>query len=133
MPCVCHYCRLGFLAINVMKLKHPVLILLVLFLFALSAAGYFAYQSFFTPEALKRREVAKWVEIIGKNAELSRGEKPTLATITNKEKLGDQKFFQKAENGDKILIYPISKQAFLYRPSTGKLIEISSDVNIEGE
>lgn len=118
--------------INIAEKKF-IWIIVVLFGLSVFAAGYFAYHSFFTPEALKRREVKKWAEIIGKNTELPHGETPTLATVTNKEKLGDQKFFQKAENGDKILIYPLAKQAYLFRPSLGKIIEVTTNVSIERE
>lgn len=113
--------------------KKFIWIIVVLLGLSVFTAGYFAYYSFFTPEALKRREVKKWAEIIGKNTELPKGETPTLATITNKEKLGDQLFFARAENGDKILIYPLAKQAFLFRPSTGKIIEVTTNVSIEME
>ncbi|MBP9751989.1 MAG: hypothetical protein KBD19_03975 [Candidatus Moranbacteria bacterium] len=114
-----------------MKQKHPTLTLTVLLLLALLAAGYFAYRSMFAPEALKRREVAKWVEIIGGSVELPRGEKPTLATVTNEGRLDDQAFFREAKNGDKILIYPRAAKAYLYRPGTGKLVGMTTDVDIE--
>lgn len=114
-----------------MRPKHPTIILSVSLLVALLVAAYFAYRSFFTPEALRRREVAKWVEIIGGSVELPRGETPTLATVTNRDRLGGQAFFREAENGDRMLIYPNAKKAFLYRPSTGKIIDMTTDVDIE--
>jgi len=114
-----------------MKQKHSIRTLVALLLLALLAAGYFAYRSMFAPEALKRREVAKWVEIIGTSVELPRSERPTLATVTNEGKLNDQAFFREAKNGDKILIYPGASKAFLYRPSTGKIIDMTTDVDIE--
>ena len=114
-----------------MKQKHSIRTLVVLLLLALLAAGYFAYRSMFAPEALKRREVAKWVEIIGGSVELPRGESPTLATVTNEEKLDGQAFFREAKNGDKILIYPRAAKAYLYRPGTGKLVGMTTNVDIE--
>ena len=51
-------------------------------------------------------------------------ENPTIVTINDKSKLQDQPFFQKSVNGDKILIYEIARRLILYRPSTGKVIDI---------
>jgi hypothetical protein len=113
--------------------KKNTLIFSGLFLLILTAAGYFAYRAYFTPEALKRREVAKWVEIIGSSVELPRGETPTLATVTNQGKLSEQAFFREAENGDKMLIYTGASKAYLFRPSTGKIIGMTTSVDIEKE
>ena len=115
-----------------MSKRAPIILIILLFIMVLSTVGYFAYRAYFTPEALKRREVAKWVEIIGEGISLPQGETPTLATVTNKDKLDDQPFFARAENGDKILIYPLTKKAFLYRPVAGKVIDMA-DVDIERE
>jgi len=51
-------------------------------------------------------------------------ETPTIATVTDKERLSGQKFFEKAENGDKVLLFAESKQAILYRPSENKIIQV---------
>ena len=107
------------------------IIMAVSLLVALGLAAYFAYQSFFSPEAQQRREVTRWVTVIGERVMLPHGERPTLATVTNREKLDGQAFFQKAEQGDKILIYPHASRAYLYRPSTGKIIEMASEIEIE--
>lgn len=58
--------------------------------------------------------------------ELPAGEQPTLATVADQEKLKGQDFFSHAQNGDKLLIYPKAKKAILYRPSTGKIIEVTN-------
>ncbi len=97
----------------------------ILMVSAFLVAGYFAYWYFTSPEAVVRREVAKWVGIIGRGVDLPKGEIPTLATVTNKDRLDQQAFFQKAENGDKMLIYSQSGIVILYRPSLRKVIDMS--------
>jgi hypothetical protein len=51
-------------------------------------------------------------------------EQPTVAQVQDKEKLKDQSFFSKAENGDYILIYTNNKLALLYREKEDKLINV---------
>lgn len=58
--------------------------------------------------------------------ELPTDEEPVLATVTDKNKLNDQQFFANSKNGDKVLIYEKARKAYLYRPSTDKLIEVST-------
>jgi len=77
-------------------------------------------------------EVEKLVNLVGKLMELPAGENPTVATIKDKEKLTDQPFFSRAENGDRVLIYAQAKKAILYRPSTNKIVEVSV-INIGGQ
>lgn len=55
---------------------------------------------------------------------------PTLATVSDKNQLVDQIFFEKAEIGDKVLIYRTAGLAILYRPSMGKIINVGP-VNLE--
>lgn len=101
----------------------------VLLLLSLGVGGYFFYQYKHTSEVMQREEIEKLVSVIGSSMELPQGEFPTLATVTNKEKLDDQAFFLRAENGDKILIYSGAGRAILYRPATKKIIDVTS-VNI---
>jgi hypothetical protein len=42
-------------------------------------------------------------------------EAPTVATITDINKLSDQEFFRNAQNGDSVLVFPSSKIAIIYR------------------
>lgn len=52
-------------------------------------------------------------------------ETPTLATVSDVEKVKDQTFFKNAQNGDKVLLYSTAGKAILYRPSTKKVIEVA--------
>lgn len=108
----------------------PIIIVLSTLLFAaLLVAGYFYYQYRQLPQVQSTEEIAEFKEMIGKIFDLPTDEEPTLATVTDREKLAEQPFFQKAENGDKVLIYSASGRAILYRPSMGKIIDVTT-VNV---
>lgn len=61
---------------------------------------------------------------VGKIIELPEDETPTVATVTDLEKVKEQAFFRNAQNGDKVLIFTNAKKAFLYRPSANMIIEV---------
>lgn len=108
----------------------PIIVVLSTLLFvALAVAGYFYYQYRQSPKVQSAEEIKNLKEEIGMIFELPTDEEPTLATVTDREKLAEQPFFQKAENGDKVLIYSNSGRAVLYRPSVKKIIDVTS-VNV---
>src|SRR3989304_6601820 len=106
------------------KVVIPVL-LGVIVLLVLGGGGYFYYQTQknqtvkTNPQASAQDETKKIVSEVGKLIDLPAGEDPTVATVTDIAKLKDQPFFQKAKNGDKVLIYTNSKKAILYDPVAG--------------
>ena len=111
---------------------------LVRFLAAVAiGAGLTAYVVMMKPEFLKlskgqaqiQAEVDRLVSEVGSLIALPSDEKPTVATITDIEKLKDQPFFKNAKNGDKVLIYTNARKAILYRPSEKRIIEVGA-VNI---
>lgn len=87
--------------------------------------GFFADQGWekYTLQRIITDDEAA-VEILNKMIVLP-NELPSIATVTDKEKLADQPFFQKAENGDKVIIYSQSKRAYLFRPSEQKIIDMT--------
>ena len=91
---------------------------------SLGTAGYFyhAYKSISNAAA---DEVANVSKSVGTIYAVPTDETPTLATVSDKQKLSNEKFFAKAENGDKVLIYTKAGQAILYRPSAGKIINVA--------
>lgn len=53
------------------------------------------------------------------------GEEPTVAEIKDTSKLKDQPFFEKAQNGDYLLVYQQAKIAIIYRTSAHKLVNVA--------
>lgn len=106
-------------------------------LVVLGVGGYFYYQSQnktapTDPQAQQRlaqAEVRRLVKEVGNLIALPVGEDPTVATVTDVDKLSDQPFFAKAKNGDKVLIYAIAKKAILYDPNAKKILDVAP-VNI---
>lgn len=98
-------------------------------------AGYYFYSQYqkaqtskTDPQAAQRsvqEEVKKLVAAVGKLIDLPTGEDPTIATVTDITKLKDQPFFQKAKNGDKVLIYTNARKAILYDPVLNRVIDIA--------
>lgn len=114
-------------------LFYAALFLTVLLLGAMGAAGYFYYQ-YKHPEKAAEKEVKDVVEAVSALMVLPEGETPTLATVTDKAKLGDKQFFQKSENGDKVLIYSGAGKAILYRPDQNKIVDVAAiDVASQGQ
>lgn len=110
----------------------PVIVTLsILLVMALGSVGYMYYHYIYnTAERASARELQSIASEVGRLMILPEGEEPTLATVTDKGKLAEQPFFQKAENGDKILIYTNHGRAILYRPSTKKIVDVTT-VNIK--
>ena len=99
---------------------------------------YFQWQSAkeSNPEMVQKmaeQELAQVVEKVGKLVMLPEGEDPILMTIEDESGIDKSKeFFEKAKNGDKILIYKEAKKAYLYRPSENKLVSVAP-VSFESE
>ncbi len=110
--------------------KHLIVSLVGLVLLSLAAAGYFAYRAQSLKPLSETEEIDRLVREISAKTDLPQGETPTLATVTNRDRLDGQVFFREAQNGDKILIYPRSGEAILYRPSTRKILGMT-EIDIE--
>lgn len=80
-------------------------------------------------EAQKPKEttsdVAKIVAEVGKLIKLPEGEVPSIATISDIEKLKDQPFFQNGKNGNILLVYNKASKAILYDPLDKRVIEVA--------
>jgi hypothetical protein len=103
-------------------------VLLLLILASAASAGYF-YKKYDdikkNPNKVAEDQIAALMKEMSQFTELPKDETPTLATVTDKDKLKDQDFFKNAENGDKILIYTASRKVILYRPSQKRIIDFT--------
>lgn len=70
-------------------------------------------------------EIESLVNLVSEIVELPQGERPVIANVTELEGLAGQEFYEDAQVGDRVLIYPVIGKAYLYRPSTHKIINIS--------
>jgi hypothetical protein len=101
--------------------------LVVIFAGMVFLTGFFYYKykkATIDQNQVSKQEIEKITKDIKKFANLP-DEEPTIATVTDKEKLTNQPFFKNAENGDRVLIYSKAGKAILYRPSTKKVIEMT--------
>jgi hypothetical protein len=109
--------------------------ILVLVLLTFLVIGVFGYRFYTLQQKTKGQaqlssEPKELVSQVGKLMDLPLNEQPTIATVSDVTKLKDQPFFALAQNGDKVLIYQKAKKAILYRPATGKIIDVGP-VNIQ--
>lgn len=77
------------------------------------------------PTQAAQDEVVKVVAQVGKLMVLPTDEQPTVASVTDPEKLKGQDFFLNAKVGDKVLIYQNNRKAILYSPTLNKILEVS--------
>ena len=107
------------------KLVIPALILV---LALLGVGGFMLYQNQSSQLNLDPEEgefEKKLVAEVGRSVDLPKDETPIITTIIDVAALKDQPFFQKAKNGDKVLIYIQSKKAILYDPNLKKVIDLA--------
>ena len=71
-------------------------------------------------------QVAELISEVGKLMDLPKGEEPTVATITDINKLKDQPLFSKGSNGDKVLIYATARKAILYDPVGNRIVDVET-------
>ena len=96
---------------------------------AIGVGAYFGWQNYNlkkNPNMIAQQETQQLIDKVGKLMELPKDETPTVATVTDKEKVKEKAFFKNTENEDKVLIYVKAEKAILYRPSTNKIIGVTS-------
>lgn len=111
--------------------KYFTFLAIVAVILFLGVGGYFYYQAQknvkikIDPQFNVQEEKKRIVAEVNKLIDLPAGEDPTVATVTDIDKLKDQSFFQKAKNGDKVLIYTSARKAILYDPVSHKVMDVA--------
>lgn len=70
-------------------------------------------------------QLSKILAEVSKIMKLPEGEVPTMATISDVNKLKDQPFFKNSKNGDILLVYNKAGKAILYNPADKKIVEVA--------
>ena len=105
--------------------KNIIIGLMLLLILSVTVSVYFYQEATTNPQKEAEKELQETIEAVGKLMVLPVDETPTLATVSDPEKLRDQSFFANAKKGDRVLIYSSSRKAILYSPSLNKIIEVS--------
>lgn len=112
-----------------MDFKKYAINILVIAVLASGASAYYFYNEASAlkkdPNKVTREGTEKLIAQIGKLIVLPEGETPTVATVSDPEKLKDQTFFARAKTGDKVLIYTNAKRAILYDVENNKIVEVA--------
>jgi len=103
---------------------HFIILLLLLF----GGIAFYFYDKYQKAENLLGESIVaenqKAIDEVASLVEVPPGT-PRVTTIEDAGQFAGQEFFSRAQNGDKVLVYVQAQKAILYRPSTGKIIEIA--------
>ena len=123
------------MALSEYDFKKIGLFLLIVFILMAAVSGSVGSLVFYakykdTEERLKQATLASGDNVnaiiakVGKLIKLPEDELPTIATISDLDKLEGQPFFARAKVGDKVLLYTQAKKAILYDPKDNVIIEV---------
>ncbi len=108
------------------KSKSSIIFFLLLLIFIALSLYYYVY--IYTVNSKTREDMAA-VRKISSMMQLPSDETPTVATVTDPTKLNRQPFFKNSMKGDKVVVYMKVQKAILFRPTTGKIIEVAPVVS----
>lgn len=114
-----------------MEKKSVIIAFLVLALVAIGGAGagiyyYFQYRSLAARVNDPAGEAKEVLLKVGKLIELPTGEEPTIATVQDAERIKNQPFFSKAQNGYRVILYTNARLAILFDEKNNKIINVGS-------
>lgn len=106
------------------------LIVIIILIIIASVYAFTYYKKVKTlsqdPAKVNEAKIAELVKKVGRLIDLPTDESPVLATITDTAPLANNPFFVNAKIGDEVLLYTVSKKAFLYDPKADLIIEVAS-------
>ncbi len=105
--------------------KNIILALTILLVLSLGGSIYFYQKANVDPQRVAKRELDYAIAAIGRIMVLPTNETPTLAIVSDPEKLRSQPFFANARKGDKVLVYTLARKAILYDPSQNKIVDVA--------
>jgi hypothetical protein len=111
--------------------NRPVVIFLLLavLVIVLTGTSIYFYQRYHRlstgNNATTQAETEALVKEVGELIYLPTDETPTLATVSDPDKLRGQVFFEDAKKGYKVLIYTNAKKAILYDPIAKKIVNVA--------
>lgn len=106
-------------------LKSRMFFVAIVIIIACIPALFFYNQAQNKKSTDKLETVDQVVKQVDKHYILPLGESPTLATVSDVNRVRSQAFFANAVNGDKVLVYAKARKAILYRPSVDKIVEVA--------
>ena len=77
------------------------------------------------PVQVNAKEISDISAKLARLMVLPTDETPTLATVSDPEKLKNQAFFANAKAGFKVLVYAKAQKAILFDPYTNKIVEVA--------
>jgi|SRR3989344_772766 len=111
------------------SLKKNIFYVLVVLVLGSAGSAYYFYNEATAlkedPNKLAKEETTKLVAQVSKLIVLPEGEVPTVATVSDPDKLKDQPFFAKAKKGDKVLLYANARKAILYDVENNKIVDVA--------
>jgi hypothetical protein len=111
------------------KTKKIIILILAVLVLILAGTTYYFLNQYIQykkdPQKAVREETRELINKVSKLIVLPEGEEPTIATVTDPDRLRDQPFFARAKRGDKVLIYTNARKAILYDPQENRIVEVA--------
>lgn len=112
------------------KLLSKSIIVVIILIVIASISLFYFYNKTVSLKQNQEKEneakVAMLVEKVGKLIALPSTEKPAIAIISDMKPFANNPFFAKAQVGDYLIVYPVSKTAIIYNEKTNIVVEVAT-------
>jgi len=109
---------------KLVKIRRIIAIVGLVIIVALAVLSWFLFDKY--QQALRsnpQTETSALMQRIGQVIALP-PEQPTIATVLDRQKLSNKALADKAQNNDKLIIFPQAKRIILYRPDTQRVVDM---------